>query len=387
MHIGFRTSGGRGEYELVGGHAGQSASGLDGWTFHFRWPDGVVRDTLLWLDPGASGKPRLRSLAPQPFQVGRLVAAMLMLPPPRRDMRGGASTLPVLQANEYVVTKVGFGPDTEFASPPESVTAEPNYVEIANAVHTDFINVSSRWTRIATVCNVMERYSAGVITVLKEYQAFLLSAKSVDRDLTRITDDLRRSLAASDGAYSEELDPLPTLERIAGVPLPDQRSLPPPDELGEDEIEVKARSAQIYRLARVRDSAARRFSIEVLQAYRERCAFCGARLGGIPGIPSGIDAAHILAWSSYDLDIIGNGIALCKLHHWAFDAALMVPIIQHGSHVVRFTHLAQRFDPVTLKLLGSDGFVILEDWLPTDVNHRPSSKYLARLYNDLAIVF
>jgi hypothetical protein len=56
VHIGFRTSGGRGEYEIVGGASGLPASGLDGWTFHMRWPDGQTRDTELWLDPAGSGK-------------------------------------------------------------------------------------------------------------------------------------------------------------------------------------------------------------------------------------------------------------------------------------------------------------------------------------------
>lgn len=104
-------------------------------------------------------------------------------------------------------------------------------------------------------------------------------------------------------------------------------------------------------------------------------------------MPSGIDAAHILAWSSYDLDIVGNGIALCKIHHWAFDAALMVPVVDKGNHLVRFSRLQEHFEASTLAVLGIDGFVIPEDWLPEDPKERPSAKYLARLYDDLAIEF
>jgi hypothetical protein len=55
VHIAFRTSGGRGEYEVVG-HAGSYfASELEFWFFYMRWPDGVTRDTELWIDPGDSG--------------------------------------------------------------------------------------------------------------------------------------------------------------------------------------------------------------------------------------------------------------------------------------------------------------------------------------------
>ncbi|UQX10774.1 hypothetical protein [Candidatus Mycobacterium methanotrophicum] len=47
---------------MVGNHSGYNALGLEGWTFGMRWPDGVVRDTGLWLDPAGCGKPRLRSM-------------------------------------------------------------------------------------------------------------------------------------------------------------------------------------------------------------------------------------------------------------------------------------------------------------------------------------
>lgn len=387
MHIGFRTSRGRGEYELVGSHAGQSAAALEGWEFHFRWPDGVVRDTQLWLDPGDSGKPRLRSLAAQPFQVGRLVAAMLLLPPPRRDKRGVASTLPVLQAKLYVVARIGFGPETEFASPPDFVTAELNYIEAENSVASEFINVSSRWERIARIIGDTAPFSPGVALALDQYRDFLLSRRPVTAELTRIVDSIRRSLEISDPQYGSEFDPLPALERIAGVSAPDQPSLPPPDQLAEDEAEIKARSARLYREARLRESSAQRFAAEVRAAYGNTCAFCGARLGGVPGVPSGIDAAHILAWSSYDLDVISNGIALCKNHHWAFDAALMAPIFQNGVYIVRYTRLAELLDPSALAVLGPDVFPIPEERLPPAADRRPNPRYLRRLYADLAIEF
>ncbi|MBN2415244.1 HNH endonuclease [bacterium] len=57
-----------------------------------------------------------------------------------------------------------------------------------------------------------------------------------------------------------------------------------------------------------------RFRHIVLTAYREQCAIC--RLRHLPLI----DAAHILADSDPEGEpIINNGIALCKIHHAAFD--------------------------------------------------------------------
>jgi putative restriction endonuclease len=36
-----------------------------------------------------------------------------------------------------------------------------------------------------------------------------------------------------------------------------------------------------------------------------------------------VDAAHIIPWSRSKNDDIRNGIALCKLCHWAFDEGMM----------------------------------------------------------------
>jgi len=60
------------------------------------------------------------------------------------------------------------------------------------------------------------------------------------------------------------------------------------------------------------------FRVEVLRAYERRCAVCGydGRLGDDP---FGLDAAHI-QWHAYGgPDQVTNGLALCSLHHIAFD--------------------------------------------------------------------
>lgn len=38
---------------------------------------------------------------------------------------------------------------------------------------------------------------------------------------------------------------------------------------------------------------------------------------------AGVDAAHILPWSRFDLDSTKNGICLNKQCHWAFDEGLL----------------------------------------------------------------
>jgi len=76
----------------------------------------------------------------------------------------------------------------------------------------------------------------------------------------------------------------------------------------EDESFISARR-------RERDQA---FAQEVKDAYDERCAVCGARRVA-PNGSIEVEAAHIYPKSEGGVDDVRNGVALCKLHHWAFD--------------------------------------------------------------------
>ena len=59
-----------------------------------------------------------------------------------------------------------------------------------------------------------------------------------------------------------------------------------------------------------------------MRLYDYTCAACRLRIIAPDG-KSAVDAAHIISFAeSYD-DGINNGLALCKLHHWAFDTRLI----------------------------------------------------------------
>ena len=66
---------------------------------------------------------------------------------------------------------------------------------------------------------------------------------------------------------------------------------------------------------RVRDTA---FSEAVRQTYNESCAICGTSRETPDGAPE-VEAAHIFPKREGGADDVRNGVALCKLHHWAFD--------------------------------------------------------------------
>lgn len=64
------------------------------------------------------------------------------------------------------------------------------------------------------------------------------------------------------------------------------------------------------------------FRQEIMRLYDYTCAACRLRIITPEG-RSAVDAAHIIPYSESQDDGIGNGLALCKLHHWALDAGLV----------------------------------------------------------------
>lgn len=71
--------------------------------------------------------------------------------------------------------------------------------------------------------------------------------------------------------------------------------------------------------AAVRDQGFRRI---VVSTYDHRCALCGVRIITAEG-HTVVDAAHIIPWSRSHNDDLRNGMALCKICHWAFDEGMM----------------------------------------------------------------
>ncbi|MFB6216255.1 MAG: HNH endonuclease [Candidatus Aenigmatarchaeota archaeon] len=60
------------------------------------------------------------------------------------------------------------------------------------------------------------------------------------------------------------------------------------------------------------------FSRKVKEQYENSCAVCGSERLSPEGVPE-VEAAHIYPKEEGGKDALQNGIALCRLHHWAFD--------------------------------------------------------------------
>lgn len=63
----------------------------------------------------------------------------------------------------------------------------------------------------------------------------------------------------------------------------------------------------------------RAFKQVVREVYDYRCAICGLKIYSPNTLNWEIEAAHIVPHKDNGKDDILNGIALCHLHHWAFD--------------------------------------------------------------------
>jgi putative restriction endonuclease len=90
------------------------------------------------------------------------------------------------------------------------------------------------------------------------------------------------------------------------------------------------------------------YANSVLTNYRYKCAICGFT-GLFNESPFGLDAAHI-KWHAFGgPDQINNGIALCKIHHWAFDRGAITILQDSLKILVSPRFIAQ--DLFSLKLL------------------------------------
>jgi len=92
------------------------------------------------------------------------------------------------------------------------------------------------------------------------------------------------------------------------------------------ELLLKAHQPLIKEVVEIEDyrpvSRNQGFRRAVVATYDHRCALCGVRIVTSEG-HTAVDAAHIVPWSRTQNDDIRNGMALCKLCHWAFDEGVL----------------------------------------------------------------
>jgi len=134
-----------------------------------------------------------------------------------------------------------------------------------------------------------------------------------------------------------------------------------------------ADARRIYITSSVKQRLHQRgFRERVLHAYREQCAFCRLKHLEL------LDAAHIIPDNEPGGDpIVNNGVALCKLHHAAFDR-FMIGIRPDYVIEVRKDILKEKDGPMLLH--GLQGMHLKKILLPRNADLRPHPELLEQRY-------
>lgn len=139
------------------------------------------------------------------------------------------------------------------------------------------------------------------------------------------------------------------------------------EEVADDpEISIRRRYATTLVRHRIHQQA---FRERVVAAYRSQCAMCRLRHDEL------LDAAHIVPDSEEGEPKVSNGLALCKLHHAAFDSFLVSVTPDYGIQV-RASILEEEDGPVLKHgLQGLHGAIIQ---LPRRSSEWPNRDSLAQ---------
>lgn len=366
MRISRRTSGGRGEYEISeeapGGIQPHDLLGrrlileLSG--------DWLINTGIVLRRQG--GKLRLRRLQPHPdqMQVARQLAAALLLPEPVRADEALGVGAPVVQSNRYAVEHIMIDRVT-FPAVDTAALRVGTLIVRNGTVNADEIDLRQRISLIRSIWQAAREFPESIARRLDAHYDAVHSSAPITTNTELLVRGLQENVSEMSGdlniIYSHQTDILYGLQNSLMLQISEPALKV--DDVDPEEVDVRLRTTKEWkRWANARGPKSAVFRERVRRAYRATCVVCGKRYPPTPISAPGVDAAHILPWSEYDLDQIFNGLCLCKLHHWAFDEALIM-----------IKHMDNRYGVVVpngteAKLLKADmGFSI-------DVLHKDSGE-------------
>jgi putative restriction endonuclease len=159
----------------------------------------------------------------------------------------------------------------------------------------------------------VEEFTYDVPDIERMWKMVGYEGRQVVQGFTRVADErveeIRREHGSLESVLFGEEDREPTEEEIVREKSELESAVETEPELTEDDTQY------IETRRRARDRA---FTELVREAYDNTCAVCRRQRESPDGNPE-VEAAHIYPKGKGGSDDVRNGIALCRLHHWAFD--------------------------------------------------------------------
>jgi hypothetical protein len=214
--------------------------------------------------------------------------------------------------------------------------------------------------------------------------------------IEKCAQDISNALGTTGDALPAAEEKLGLTQTQAPATSPSTKNLTALNNFGlEDEVspqEALIRRVKQWRQIADRGAGGRKFGREVANAYGYRCIFSGNRLPRLEITDSpGVDSAHILPWSTHDLNSVRNGLCLNKQCHWAFDQGILRLAFDQPSN----TYVVSL--PNSIKKAAMDAAFDLEYFeamigpiphtrLPANQTLWPSPSYLAELNGHLTAI-
>lgn len=389
MKIQKRSSSGRGEYELAGSVDGYSTRMLIGKHLIIDTNSelGRIPTNVALKIQGA--KPRLRRISNTGIQIQRQLEALLLMPKSIREEKLLLGGQPVIIAERYILSSVEI---KSVAVEGDEALLRLGGIDCINDSVSQEIDFQKRIFQLIHLYQRADDLPPRVAQALRAHRASVQAGGVVSNITERLVQDVIRATEEaakdSDAVLIQGEDPVPLLlDLLRSQPMVET---PPIDEIDPADIDIRRRVADRWRLQKDRGPASTQFRRGVRQAYNSSCLFCGLRLPTSDGVRiAGVDAAHIIPWSQYDADVVGNGLCLCKLHHWAFDQYLLALKFEAGTgYEIVVTDLAREEfanSPEVLRSFEAVAGPVPLSRLPANRSEWPIPKLLSQLYEDVRI--
>ncbi len=317
MYIALRTGGGRGVYEIAGETAtGLTSADLLGREIVYEFPPD------LWLPTGVvlgvqGGKHRLR-METANIQVHRQLAAVLMVPSPRRGNNTGSS--PQLLADKsYVLERIHL----DFADhlSPGAAVVVPGRMELRNLTNDFSIQAQQRLAALRNVWRGSPLLPEPLQTLVRQHESLATAGLPIGRDCEQIVARIWREVGRvwPDAAPADAGDLLAILAERLGVDIAMEGA--PADEAQGEDIALGLMAGLPRRVQRsiIQRRGQPSFRRGLLKAYGYRCQV--TQYSGEPAL----EAAHIYPYSEggEHTNDLRNGLLLRADIHTLFDLGLL----------------------------------------------------------------